>query len=473
MSVADIAPTGWDATSEGSDILEVLDPDDGSLVATYPTTNPAHATRIVARAVAAQRSLQPPSKRAQILSDTAELLEGDLDRFATPLSREGIKTLSGARAEVARAARTLHLSAAQVGAQVGEVLHATATGDHGAVHRRPAGVVLAICPYNDPLNLVAHKLGPAIAAGCPVVLCPDPRTPTPAFQLLSALQQSGLRADQVQIVLGRGAVLETLLADPDVRVVSATGGHRLAERILAHTGIKRLVLELGGICPAIVTSDTDLEHAAASIAAGSFDSSGQNCLHTQIVFVVRPVLEPFMRLLIEHTQRWQCGRKDDARNECGPMIDERAAIGVHDLVADALAHGGKIAVRAPLGADAGDLHVPGIVLTDVPHRARLWRTEVFGPVVMVEGVDDLDAALDSAARTDGLQASIFTDRLSDVTAAIARLRHGSIVVNACDRRDDAMPFGGTGSAGLGREGPAYVMGEYTEKQVLLLGGSAR
>ncbi|MEV6825137.1 aldehyde dehydrogenase family protein [Amycolatopsis sp. NPDC051102] len=451
----------------GEDELVVLDPDDGSTVARLPR----HDARAVDAAVAAAAGAaeMPLHERIRVLEDVIGIVGDEFDVFAHAITSEGVKTVREARAEVNRCLETLKLSVVAARTVAGQVIPVDSTSrlaTHSGLFRyRPLGVVAALTPYNDPLNLVAHKIGPSFAAGNRTVLRPDERTPVSALLLCHAFWRAGAPVAGLQVVLGRGeVVVPALVSDPRVRAITGTGGPRLRRTVEAVAGTRRVVLELGGVCPAIVTRDADLDLAAARLADASRGAAGQNCLHPQAVLVEQPVHEAFLARLEERLAETVAGRKADPATNLGPMIDEHAVARVDRLAADALDRGAKRLFDGP--SPLSPRHRPLLVLRDVPESARIWREEVFGPVTAIRPVADLAQALQIAGGTDGLQASVFTSRLDTVSAATAVLPHPSVVVNDTDLRFDGMPFGGDGNAGLGREGPAFAITELSSVQTI-------
>ncbi|GAA5160990.1 MULTISPECIES: aldehyde dehydrogenase family protein [Amycolatopsis] len=448
------------------DELIVRDPDDGSAVASLPQQDHRAVEAAVTAASTADVPL-PLDERIRILEAVVGIVSAEFDVFAHVIMSEGVKTIREARAEVDRCIETLKLSAEAARTVAGQLIPVNSTrrlrAHTGYYRYRPLGVVAALTPYNDPLNLVAHKVGPSFAAGNHTILRPDERTPVSALLLCHAFWRAGTPLPQLQIVLGEGkTVVPPLVSDPRVRAITATGGQRLRREIERVAGARRILLELGGVSPAIVTRDADLALAATRLADAARGAAGQNCLHPQAVFVERPVHTEFLRLLSEQLEKTVSGPKADPATDMGPLIDTAAVSRVDALAADALDRGASPVYRGPEALSS--LHRPLLVLRDVPGDARLWHEEVFGPVTATRPVDDLDQALALARGTSGLQTSVFTSRLDTAATAAAVLPHASVVVNDTDTRFDGMPFGGDGSAGLGREGPSFALRELSSVQ---------
>ncbi|HEX5589957.1 MAG TPA: aldehyde dehydrogenase family protein [Candidatus Limnocylindrales bacterium] len=459
-------------------VIDVLDPDDGSLVGTVPAASATDVEAALARAVDGARTSRrlPVHRRIEILGVTASLLDARREAFATTIAREGIKTIREARAEAARAAETLRLSAEEARRVVGETIpfdqRAGSEGKVGYWIREPIGVVVAITPFNDPLNLVAHKVGPAIAAGNAVIVKPHSATPLSAIRLAEAFADAGLPPSILQVVAGRGAEIgDRLVSDPRVAMVSFTGGPEVGDRVVRLAGRKKLGLELGANSPAIVLADADLAAAADAIASGGFWAAGQNCLHVQRVIVERSVAPTFRELLVAATKRLVSGPKLDEATDVGPVISDAAADRIMATIAQAVALGGQVVAG---GTRVGRRIAPTIV-DGLPRTSRLAREEVFGPVVGIIEVDSLDEAIAVANEVEqALHACVFTRDLGSAMRVVHEVDAGGVLVNeSTDYRIDSMPFGGVKGSGLGREGVPFAVREMTTTKVVCLNLSPR
>ena len=326
--------------------MEVRDPWDASLVGRVPRATPADALAAVDQAAAAREVARrmPVHQRMSVLQGAADRIAAEAEGFARLVAREGIKTIREARREVARCVGTLRLCAEEARRLTGETIAFDQVpggeGRSGYYTREPIGVVLAITPFNDPLNLVAHKVGPAIAAGCPVILKPHERTPLSALKLADALSQAGLPAGVLQVLTGDGRELgPALLGDDRVRLVSFTGGVEAGRRVAALAGLKRLEMELGGNCPTLVLADADLDRAAAACISGAFWAAGQNCLHVQRIIADQSVYEPFRDRLRQLAAGIHLGPKLDEATDMGCLIDAMAAERIERLLASAVQDG--------------------------------------------------------------------------------------------------------------------------------------
>ncbi|MEV0779966.1 aldehyde dehydrogenase family protein [Streptomyces sp. NPDC050433] len=459
------------AWRDGRASFPVYDPEDGALLGYVADATAEDIDTAVTHVAAAVHEGPPwPAwRRREALGAAAALVRERRALLSEVISREGCKTVREARAEVDRAADTLRLSAEQAGRLTGETLPFDDTprgqGRLGWYTREPVGVVAAITPFNDPLNLVAHKLGPALAAGNGVVLKPAEATPFTALAFVRVLLDAGVPAERVAVVPGKGSTAgQALVSHPLVDLVSFTGGHRTGNAVARAAGAKKTLMELGGNNCVIVLADADVRRAAQAVVAGAFGVAGQNCLSVQRVFVAAELAEPFTDEVVAATRRLRVGSKRDPLTDIGPLIEEREAIRVAEWVAEARAGGAEI--RAG-GRRDGTYHWP-TVLTGVPADSRLMTDEVFGPVLAVEAVGTVDEAVARANSTEfGLQAGVFTGGFDAALAIAGRLRVGAVMINdTSDFRIDAMPFGGPKRSGVGREGVRYAVEAMTEPKIV-------
>ncbi|MFI0732598.1 aldehyde dehydrogenase family protein [Streptomyces sp. NPDC021225] len=456
---------------DGASTMPVHDPEDGRLLGHVTDTSPAEvdeAVTGVAAAVASGASW-PAWRRREALEEAAGLVLRHRERLAEVISREGCKTLREANGEVSRAAETLRLSAQQTHRLTGETLPFSDTsrgeGRLGWYTREPVGVVAAITPFNDPLNLVAHKVGPALAGGNGVVLKPAEATPLTALAFTEILLDAGVPAGRIAVVPGTGGGAgHALVSHPLVDLVSFTGGHRTGNAVAGAAGAKKTLMELGGNNAVLVLDDADTRAAAQAVVAGAFGVAGQNCLSVQRVFVAARVFAPLLRDVLSATEKLRVGSKADLRTDIGPLISEREARRVEEWVREAR-EGGAV-VRAG-GRRDGTFYRP-TVLTDVPADAKVMTEEIFGPVLVVEPVATVDEAVARANDTRyGLQAGVFTTSLDTALDIAERLRVGAVMINdSSDFRIDAMPFGGPKRSGVGREGVRYAVEAMTEPKVV-------
>ncbi len=448
-------------------MIEVYDPGNRELLGTVPSASREDVEQVLATAKEASEYARnmPTHLRVGVLRQVADQLQERHEEFAQVIAREGIKTIREARKEVTRCIETLRISAEEARRLGGEIIAFDqmpgSENRFGYFKRLPVGVVLAITPYNDPLNLVAHKIGPAIAAGNAVILKPHSATPLSARNLVKLFAATELPTGVLQLVTGSGAIIgEQLVSDPRVRMVSFTGGPEVGHKILAQAGLKKISMELGSNCPTIVMGDADMELALEATVSGAFWAAGQNCLHVQRIFIQQEHFEDFSKQFVARTRRLKMGDKMDETTDMGPMISEAATLKVSEFVQDAVACGARILTG---GESEGPYYQP-TVLDKVSADCRISKEEVFGPVVALYAFSDMQEAIDSANDVDyGLQAGVFTRDLATAHRIADALNCGGVMINdSSDYRIDAMPFGGTRGSGLGKEGVAHAIHEMTD-----------
>jgi len=449
----------------------VVNPYSGETIALVAEGDPADIDRAVA---AARRHLPPPpaAERAAVLDEAARIVGDRSESLARTIALEAGKPLKQARGEVARCRDTLTFAAAAARSLGGEVVPMEASsagrGKVGIVVRAPRGVVGAISPFNFPLNLVAHKLAPAIAAGCPVVLKPAHQAPLSGLALAAILVEAGLPPGYLTAVPGDGPTVGAALVEhPDVAVISFTGSGRVGWDIRARAPRKEVALELGNSTPAIVTADADLEHAAARLAASGFTHAGQSCISVQRVYVERPAHDEFLELFRHAVDKLVVGDPLDEGTDVGPVIDEAARDRVLAWIEEARSGGAEVVTGGDL---TGDGLIRPAVLVGISTDMKVSCEEVFGPVVGVAGFDTVDQAIDLANSTPfGLQAGIFTSRVDAAIGWAARLRFAGVTINETPTfRADQMPYGGLKDSGNTREGPAYAVRTMTEEKLVIV-----
>ncbi len=440
----------------------------------------ASAAQVELALLAGKRALPdmaalPAWKRRAILQRTAELLRLREEELAHLISREAGKPITLARAEVQRAVDTFGFAADEAARLGGEGLDLGAAqpgqGRWGLVRRFPIGLVTAITPFNFPLNLVAHKLAPALAAGCPVVLKPSHQAPLSAFALAEILAEAGLPAGGLNVVYCAVEDAEVLVTDARVQLLTFTGSAAVGWRLQPLAGHKKVLLELGGNAACLVCADADVAHAAKRIAAGSNAFAGQSCISVQRVLVHRSRLDELRTALREETVRIVVGDPADASTVCGPVIDVGAAERLQAWFAEAEGFG---ATRLYGGERDGNLVLPAI-FENVPQHARLQAQEAFGPVLCLDAFDELDEAVRLANDSPyGLQAGVFTDSVQTLWQCYEQLEVGAVIHDDVPTfRVDHMPYGGVKESGLGREGPREAVLEYTEPRLLAVRAGGR
>jgi acyl-CoA reductase-like NAD-dependent aldehyde dehydrogenase len=432
---------------------------------------PADADALAARSVAAAPKASLPSHvRARVLAAAADALEKNAEAFARLIVEEVKKPLKAARQEAARAAFTFRWAAEEARRINGEVLpldlDANSEGRYALIKRVPRGPALFITPFNFPLNLVAHKVAPAVAAGLPFILKPDPRAPKCADMLIETLIAAGWPAEAALIAHGDIPVVEALVRDDRLRILSFTGSTKAGWHLKSIAGKKHCVLELGGNAGVFVGADADLPWAAARCAWGAYAFSGQTCISVQRILVEKSVHAEFRKLLVQNIQELKSGDPSDEKTDVGPLIDEAAAVRVEEWIKEAVARGAKLWA----GGNRQGAFLPPTLLENAPADCRLSCEEAFGPVATLEAFDSRERALDVLAEGRyGLQAGIFSNDLGFVHRVFDRLSVGGLIVNDVPTyRADAAPYGGTRDSGLGREGVRWAIEEYTERKTLVM-----
>jgi glyceraldehyde-3-phosphate dehydrogenase (NADP+) len=452
----------------------VHDPWSGEEIGRVVLADEALADRAVAACVKAGVTLSRLSShdRKTILNRVARAIDARADDFATLIAREAGKPITMARAEVARGVSTFEIAAEEATRITGEMMPldvtAASRGYSGSWVRVPAGPVLAISPFNFPLNLVAHKLAPALACGCPVVLKPPPQAPLTSLLLGECIRESGAPDDAVQVVPCDNAVAEGLVRDDRFATLSFTGSAKVGWHLKSVAGKKRVLLELGGNAAALVHDDAPLDWARDRIVSGAFGYAGQVCIKVQRLYVQRAVADALVGSIVERARALEPCSPLDPKAVCGPMIDEGNARRVEAWVQEATAAGARLLC----GGRREEGRVwPTVLAIDGDGRGlKVVDEEVFGPVLTVHRYDAWSEALAMADATRyGLQAGIFTDSRTRVAQAFAGLHVGGLIVNDVPTfRVDSMPYGGTRDSGLGREGVRFAIEEMTERKLLVV-----
>ena len=450
--------------------LEVRDPATGELVATTWQAGPEELERATGAAVEAFGATRRLAsfERRDALAHVAERISQDADELAELLSRESGKPIRDAKVEVARGALTFRIAAEEALRINGEWLpldwSAANRGRSGIVRRYPIGPVAGISPFNFPLNLAAHKVAPAIAAGCSIVLKPPSKDPLVMLRVAGYLAETNLPKGAVSILPMDRPTGDRMVADDRFKLLSFTGSPSVGWKMKAEAGKKKVVLELGGNAGAIVDDTADLEWAVARLAFGAFAYSGQVCISVQRIYVVESIFADFQRLFVDKVRQLKMGSPLDPATDLGPMVDAKAVARTHQWVGEALADGAK----ALVGGEPDGLFYPPTVLVDVPKDARVCGEEVFAPVVNLFGVPDFRAAIAEINDSQfGLQCGVFTNDLEHTLLAHDELEVGGVIVNDVPTwRTDAMPYGGVKDSGLGREGLRWSIEDMTEPRLL-------
>jgi len=458
--------------TDRDDKLEVMNPFDGSIIDTVPKASATDVAQAVetAEAGAAIMSDMPAYERYQILHRAAEIMEQRLDDLGQTITKEEGKILPEGLGEAARSLETLTLSAEEAKRLTGETLGldgaSNGAGKFGFTLRIPVGVVAAITPFNFPLNLVCHKVGPALAAGNAVIVKPASDTPLSALKLTEILLEAGVPPQAIQCITGSGAIIgNALVTDLRVRKISFTGSRDVGEHICKAAGIKKVTMELGSNSPVIVMDDADLEKVAVGTASSGFANAGQVCISAQRLLVEKGVYGDFIDALTTKVEGLTTGNPLDDGTTMGPMIRESDAIRVSEWIGQAVEGGARLVTG---GEREGTMHQPTIV-ADVDPGMRISCDEIFGPAVAVTPVDDIDRAIELANATNyGLSASIFTENVDRALKFAQQVHSGNLHINwGTQWRADMMPYGGVKDSGMGKEGPKYAVEEMTETKMVV------
>jgi len=453
-------------------MAEVVNPYDGSVIDTIVEGGPEHVAEAVGAAHAALGPMAELTayERSELLFAAYEALRDRAEEFAAMVCQEVGKTIQEARGEVKRALEVVRLSSEEAKRFAGEQLPldgaSNGAGKIGFTLRVPAGVVAAIVPFNFPMVLTAHKVCPALAAGNTVVLKPPPQAPLACCMFGQLLQDAGFPDGAINIVPGGVEVGDALVRDERVRVVAFGGSDRTGETVARAAGMKKLLLECGSASSVTVMPSANLEKAVDGCVRGGFGVAGQMCIHVQKVLAHREVFAAFLERFVQRAAKLRVGDPRNEDTDVGPVLDEAAALRVESWVAEAQEQGAQVACG---GTREGNLMAP-TVLTGVKPEMKVFAEELFGPVVCVMQIEDLEEAIRLTNGTRfGLNTGIFTNRLDEALEYVRRAQQGSVFVNEVSTwRADLMPYGGVKRSGIGREGIKYAMDAMTEHKVVTM-----
>lgn len=449
---------------------EVRDPYRGDIVAYAPVSSKSDCDAALEAAYRAKVTMgaMPGHERAALLRRAAQNVEAIAEQAARAMTRESGKALKDSLTEVRRSADTLRLFAEEAVRIQGEHIPMDATaisaGKLGMLLRFPVGVVAAITPFNAPVNLTAHKLGPALAAGNSIVLKPSPKAPLSFHLFVEAVAAAGFPAGTINTVYGDEAAAQ-IVKDPRVDFVSFTGSVAVGKLIRNSVGMKRVTLELGGIGPTFVHRDADMEAAARACARNAVAVTGQSCVSVQNVFVHQDLYAVFTDAVCRELDTIRFGDPMDMNTDVGTLIDEAAAIRVQTMIDDAISQGAE-----PLrgGARRG-AQLPGTVLVNTKENMDVIGKEIFGPAMSIQPYRDIEPHFAAISESPyGLQCGIFTNSLDLALSAVRNIRTGGVIVNGTSRwRSDQMPYGGVKDSGMGREGSRYSTQDMTEERFVV------
>jgi glyceraldehyde-3-phosphate dehydrogenase (NADP+) len=456
-----------------SQTIPVINPYDNTVVDTVPRADADDVERALATAVRGAQVMRRLTgyQRAQILRKAADLVTQRAEDLARTITLEEGKIIAESRIEVARGAEILTLSAEEAKRLGSEVVPLDGapgvTKQFGFTIRVPCGVVVAISPFNFPLHLVTHKVGPALAAGNSVIVKPATDTPLSALKLVELLLEAGIPAEGIQCLTGSGGeVGEKLVADPRVRKITFTGSRDVGERICKVAGLKKVTMELGSNSPVIIMPDADMEKVATAVAATGYANAGQVCISAQRVIPLRPIYKDFLEALKSKVAAITTGNPLHEGVKMGPMVRESDAKRVEAWVREAVEGGARLVTG---GERRGAIYAP-TVLADVTPEMRVSRSELFGPAVAVTPAGTIDEAIALANDTNyGLSAAAFTQNLDWAMRFAREVDSGNIHINWGPQwRVDLMPYGGLKESGFGKEGPKYAVQEMTELKMVVM-----
>jgi glyceraldehyde-3-phosphate dehydrogenase (NADP+) len=457
---------------ETGETYEIASPYDGSTVAVVHRATPDDVERAIAGAVAAFETTRhlPSWRREEILAAISQGIAERRDELAETIALEAGKPLKTALGEVDRATFTFKVAAEESKRIYGEIVPLDwlpgNEGRRGEVRRVPLGVIAGISPFNFPLNLVSHKVAPALAAGNPILLRPASQTPIAALKLGEIVYAAGWPADAFAVLPCSTEVARPLVEDDRIKKLSFTGAPEVGWALKQRAGRKRVTLELGGNAAVIVNEDADVEYAAERVAWGGFSYAGQTCISVQRVYVHEHVYDRFVSELVRRVEELKVGDPLDPATDVGPLIDTANADRVEEWLEEAKAAGAEVLTG---GERDGRVWRP-TVLAGAGAELRVSCQEVFAPLLTVTAFDDVDEAIDAAGRSEfGLQGGIFTNDLRVIEKAFDRIEVGGLIVNDVSAfRIDHMPYGGVRASGLGREGLRYAIEEMTELKLLAI-----
>jgi len=452
---------------------DIINPYTQQTIATIPDSSQADVEQAIARAYDLRGTFakMPAHRKGKILATASALIEANADAIAEIIASESAKPLKYAKGEVMRAVETF-LFASDVARNLrGESFNMDSArggvGKFAYTMRVPIGVIGAITPFNFPLNLVAHKVAPAIAVGCPIVLKPAPTTPLTALRLAEILREAGLPDGLFTVVTGDGDVGEWLTSDPRIAMISFTGSDVVAEKISRVVGLRKAVYELGGNAAVIVDESADPHKVADKIAIGAFAYSGQVCISVQRAYIHRTHYESFQEALIKRAETLILGDPMNPKTDMSVMISPATNTRIASWIDEAMAGGARVLTGARV---ENGIFLP-TVIENVPADAKLIRQEAFAPVVCLIPFDDFDEAIRGVNDSDyGLQVGVFTNDLGRMMTAAEKLEVGGVIINdAPTFRADNMPYGGVKRSGIGREGVRYAADEMTVTKIIVMG----
>ncbi|AWI35479.1 aldehyde dehydrogenase (NAD) family protein [Bacillus safensis FO-36b] len=451
---------------------DIINPYSGERIGTSYLASSEDIEQALSSAQQAKKQIAEISaiERSKLLTKAATLLEEQKDHFAKLISLELGKPLKNTRDEVSRSIETLAQSAEEANRLIGETIPGNVSsrgqGAMAMTFKVPVGVVLAITPFNAPLNLICHKVGPAFAGGNVIILKPAPQTSAVATAFAKLLLEAGFPEAGLQLVIGGVEAGKQLVTDERTNLISFTGGAAGGEHITTSAGLKKVLLELGGNGATIVHHDADIEQAASMCAKTGFSNSGQSCISVQRIYVHQEMMPSFTEVLKQKVEQLVVGDPLSSESDIGCMVDVQAAQRVEAWIQEAESMGAHLLC----GGKRNGASITPAILLNPPKQAKVVCEEVFGPVVSILPYEELEEAIKEANDSRyGLQAGIFTNQLDVALHAAKELETGGVVINGTSNfRLDHWPYGGIKRSGLGREGPRFAIEEMTETKMVVL-----
>lgn len=452
-------------------IFEVKSPYTGQTIANCSLAGTDELEKAILAAQQAEQEMaeMPTYRKQEILSGIANGMISERENLAKILCHEAGKPIKFALGEVDRAVQTFKIATEECKRFPGELIQIDWTpagdGKEGIVKYYPVGLVAGISPFNFPLNLSVHKIAPAIAAGCPIILKPARTTPLSALELARIAYQNGLPKGALSILPMDRISGDQLVTDDRFALLTFTGSPQVGWAMKERAGKKRVVLELGGNAGVIVAETANIENAVSKCVTGAFAYSGQVCIHTQRIFVHKSIFDAFIEKMTAKTARLKAGDPLNPDTDISVMIDETNAVRVEEWVNEAVLNGAKVCI----GGKRDGCFFPPTILTNTKPEMKVCALEIFGPVVIVESYSDYSFAIDSVNQSEfGLQAGVFTNRIDEQNLAFNRLKVGGVIINDVPTfRVDHMPYGGVKNSGLGREGVRYAMHDMLEPRLMV------
>ncbi|MDN5203887.1 aldehyde dehydrogenase family protein [Fulvivirgaceae bacterium BMA10] len=464
---------GGEWFEKGTDTVKVLDKYHQSVIAEVPLASESDIKNTLNSALEGFEEIKHWSagKRSEGLSKIASLLENKKEAFAHLITAEAGKPIDYAYVEVERALNTLRIAAAEALTHTGETVpinYGIGEGKTAYTKRFPIGPVLCISPFNFPLNLAMHKLAPALASGCPVIVKPPPQAPLSCLALAALCQEAGFPKGSINVLLCNVAMAEKLVRDERPEMLSFTGSSKVGWHLKNICGRKKVTLELGGNAAAIVDETADLNRAVDLLTNGAYSYAGQVCISTQRIYVKEEIYEQFLELLISKVEKIKSGNPYHSEVINGPIIDSHHLNRINDWVKEAKELGASILTGGKILDGKHHIYAPTLI-TNTSHSMQVVCDEVFGPVAIIEKIKDFDEGIACTNNSPfGLQAAVFTNRLDRMKQAHQALEVGGIIINNVPGfRIDNMPYGGIKHSGLGREGIKYAMDEMTEPRLII------